>query len=343
MSVETSVLLSTPGAVAAEPPDERIAWHYGDPLAEQRRLEQGIGLVDLSDRGVVRVTGAARLGWLHDLTSQFLRDLPVGTPTELLVLDPNGRVETHANVVDDGTSTWMTVEPGAAGALAGYLLRMRFWTEVEVEDVTAAWAAAWEPVATPHERLLTTWLPHPALPLRGREVLVPRAELAAYAQGAGPLAGRWAYDALRVAAGVPRPGVDTDERTIPHEAGWLTTAVHLDKGCYRGQETVARVHNLGRPPRRLVLLHLDGSAETLPAGGAQVEADGRPVGTVGTVVQHHELGPVALALVKRSVPLDARLLVAGVAAAQEEPALLAAAPEPPGAGRAARTALRSGG
>ncbi|WP_231134850.1 CAF17-like 4Fe-4S cluster assembly/insertion protein YgfZ [Motilibacter deserti] len=337
-----SVVLSTPGAVPAEPPDAGVAWHYGDPLGEQRRLDTGVGVVDLSNRGVVRVTGPARLGWLHDLTSQHLRGLEPGRPTELLVLDPNGRVEHHANVGDDGTSTWLTVEPGRAGGLVDYLVKMRFWTEVEVEDVTADWACVWEPAAAPHQRLLTTWLPPEGLGLAGREVLVPRAELAAYVAADGFPAGRWAYDALRVAAGLPRLGVDTDERTIPHEVGWLTSAVHLDKGCYRGQETVARVHNLGRPPRRLVLLHLDGSAETLPAPGATVEAEGRAVGVVGTVVQHYELGPIALALVKRSVPADAQLLAGGVAAAQEEPALLAAAPAPPGAGRAARAALRSG-
>ncbi len=76
-------------------------------------------------------------------------------------------------------------------------------------------------------------------------------------------AGFDAYEALRVEARRPRFGVDTDHRTIPNELQWLRTAVHLDKGCYRGQETVARVHNLGRPPRRLVLLHLDGVSEVL--------------------------------------------------------------------------------
>ena len=120
-----------------------------------------------------------------------------------------------------------------------------------------------------------------------------------------------AFEALRVEALRARLGVDTDDRTIPHEAGWIGSAVHLEKGCYRGQETVARVANLGRPPRRLVLLHLDAGDEHLPVTGDPVLLDGRRVGRVGTVVQHHELGPVALALVKRSVPVDA-VLVAGV-------------------------------
>jgi folate-binding protein YgfZ len=146
--------------------------------------------------------------------------------------------------------------------------------------------------------------------------LLLRSELAAYD---GAVAGVQAFEALRVASRVPRLGLDTDHRTLPHEVGWLATAVHLDKGCYRGQETVARVHNLGRPPRRLVLLHLDGSDSELPAPGDPVQLDGRDVGRVGTAVRHHELGPVALALVKRNVPDDAALVAGGVAA-QVDPA-----------------------
>ena len=147
------------------------------------------------------------------------------------------------------------------------------------------------------------------------DLLVPRAQRSAWwdrlvAAGARP-AGALAFEAMRVESVRPRLGVDTDERTIPHEVGWIGSAVHLTKGCYRGQETVARVANLGRPPRRLVLLHLDAGDEQLPATGDPLLRDGRPVGRVGTVAQHHELGPVALALVKRSVPVDAEL-VAGV-------------------------------
>ena len=148
----------------------------------------------------------------------------------------------------------------------------------------------------------------------GRDVFVPRDELESYVEHP---AGLWAHEALRVAAGRPRLGFETDHRTIPHEVGWLATAVHLDKGCYRGQETVARVHNLGRPPRRLVQLHLDGSDSALPAHGDPVEVDGRAVGFVTTAARHYELGPIALALVKRSTAAEETLVTAGIAAAQE--------------------------
>jgi folate-binding protein YgfZ len=152
----------------------------------------------------------------------------------------------------------------------------------------------------------------------GADLLAPRATLADVAAAAGvPRAGIWAYEAMRVAARRPRLGFETDHRTLPAEAGWTAAAVHLEKGCYRGQETVARVHHLGRPPRRLVLMHLDGvSTDQLPAPGTPVTtADGRTVGFAGTAVRHHELGQIALALVKQNVPADAPLRVGEATAA----------------------------
>ena len=148
---------------------------------------------------------------------------------------------------------------------------------------------------------------------------MPRDQLPAYAEAAGPACGLWAHEALRIARGEPRFGMDTDHRTIPNEAGWIPSAVHLDKGCYRGQETVARVHTLGRPPRRLTLLHLDGSENRLPERGADLTLPdgGKVVGTVGSSARHYELGPIALALVKRNTPLDATLSADGLVAAQE--------------------------
>ncbi|SCL20595.1 hypothetical protein GA0070616_2025 [Micromonospora nigra] len=154
----------------------------------------------------------------------------------------------------------------------------------------------------------------------GVDLLVPRPALdevvGRLRGGDVPVAGLWAYEAVRVAARRARVGVDTDHRTIPAEVDLVAPAVHLDKGCYRGQETVARVHNMGRPPRRLVLLHLDGvTTDQLPEAGTPVTLDGRAVGFVGTAVHHHELGQVALAVVKRNVAADARLLVGESAAA----------------------------
>ena len=148
--------------------------------------------------------------------------------------------------------------------------------------------------------------------------LVPRDRLTAYAEAAGPPAGTWAFEALRIARGEPRFGLDTDHRTIPNEVGWIGSAVHLDKGCYRGQETVARVHTLGRPPRRLTLLHLDGTENRLPTRRRRRACSAtRPSASSGSSARHHELGPIALALVKRNVDVAAVLTADEMPATQE--------------------------
>lgn len=303
-----SPLLQSPGAVAADAPDQEVAAHYGDPSREQRSLEGGTAFVDRSNRGVVRVSGPDRLSWLHSLLSQHLDGLKPSEPTEALLLSPNGHIEHHLFLVDDGEAVWAHVEPGTAPALVEFLDRMRFMLRVEVADVSDEFMVVTGPGGPDDDR--------PAWPdVAGTTTrIVPRDEFPADLRPAGI----WAYEALRIAEHRPRFGLDTDHRTIPHEAGYVETAVHLNKGCYRGQETVARVHNLGRPPRRLVFLHLDGSVDRLPAHGDPVEIPGgRTVGFVGSAARHHELGPVALALVKRNVPVDAELLAGGVAAAQE--------------------------
>jgi folate-binding protein YgfZ len=300
-----SPLLDLPGAVAGDGIDAPVAAHYGSFFGEQRTLEAGDGFVDLSHRGVVRVTGPDRLTWLHSLTSQFLEGLPAGLPTAALILSPQGHTEHAMYGVDDGTSFTAHVEPDEAAPLVEWLDRMRFMMRVEVLDVTDDVAVTWRPAARVD-----------GAPYSGY-TFVSRTELTTYAAAAGPACGMWAFEALRIARGEARLGLDTDHRTIPNEAGWIGTAVHLDKGCYRGQETVARVHTLGRPPRRLTLLHLDGSANRLPARGSDLLSADKAVGFVGSSARHHELGPIALAMVKRNVPVEAPLVVDGLAAAQE--------------------------
>jgi tRNA-modifying protein YgfZ len=332
-AVPRSVLLGRHGAVEGEGADTGVAAHHGDPMREQRLLAEGLAVVDLSHRGVVTVTGPDRLSWLHSITTQELTGLAPRTSRESLVLSPKGHVEHALHLVDDGSTTWITVEPGTAPSLVAWLDSMRFMLRVEVADVTDEWAVLGEPIGTESlDGEPLAWVDpwpglvgdtaaygpvegHPAQGRAWRELLVPRAEVEA-AVGDRPLAGTWASEALRVAAWRPRLGSETDHRTIPHEVDWLRTAVHLHKGCYRGQETVARVHNLGRPPRRLAFLHLDGSGHVLPAAGTPVVVEGREVGRLTSVARHHEDGPVALAVVKRSVADDVEFLVDGISAAQ---------------------------
>lgn len=311
--------------------DPGVAWHYGDPLREQRMLDAGSGAVDISNRGVVTITGPDRLSWLNDLTTQSVSGLVPGASSLALILSPHGHVEHELHLIDDGTTTYAITQPGTSAALVDYLRSMQFLLRVEVADASDQWAVVWEPVLEV-DPSLPTWLmpadyagtghvdagsdrggdasgyvPHRPAALVGREVLVPRADLDT--RLGEQRAGSWALEALRAAAAVPRLGLETDHRTLPHEVGWIGPAVHLAKGCYRGQEAIARVHNLGHPPRRLVLLHLDGSGEELPAHGDAVVVDGREVGWIGTPAWHYELGPVATAVVKRSTPVDAAVIV----------------------------------
>jgi folate-binding protein YgfZ len=315
-----SPLLARAGAVPALGADAGVAGHYGDPYAEQRALARAAGLVDRSNRGIVRITGADRLSWMHSLTTQDLEHLEPGTAAQALVLSPQGHIEHHLTLVDDGTALWAHVEPGTVGPLLDFLQSMRFLLRVDPVDVTGDFAVLTlmgpaRPQAAPEAAVAAM------ADSFGMDVVVPRDRIgdtvAALERDGAAVAGLEAYEALRIAAHRPRFGLDTDHRTLPHEVGWIETAVHLNKGCYRGQETVARVHNLGHPPRRLILLHLDGSENRLPAHGDPVTAGEAAVGFAGSAARHFELGPVGLGLIKRTVPVDAALRAGGVPAAQE--------------------------
>lgn len=347
-------------------PDAGVPWHYGDPFAEQRAAARKVAVVDRSTRELIAVTGPERLSWLHLVISQHMTELADGAATEALVLDSQGRVDTHMEVAHLDETVWLDTEPGAqaSGARGGkqslleYLQSMVFWSKVELRDATAERAiltllgpdtdavltALGLPVPGSHQALGSEVIVRRGT--LGVDLLVPRDEQADWwtrvvEAGARPM-GSWGYEAFRVEAARARMDLDTDDRTIPHEVGWVHVAAHVAKGCYRGQETVSKVHNVGRPPRRMLLLHLDGSPEVLPETGDPVVQGERTVGRVGSVIRHHELGPIALALVKYSVPLDAELLVGA------EDRVVQAAIDPdavpegtPGLGREAARKLRS--
>jgi folate-binding protein YgfZ len=307
--------------------DAGVAWHYGDPFREQKALAAGTGRVDLSHRGVITVTGADRHTWLHSLTTADFRD-PF-TSLQALILSPQGHIEHDLHVIDDGSTTWIIVEPNTVSELVRYLTMMKFMLQVQVADVTPEFAVVGAPghLTSSHP----TWHSPPSLVLDSgvtdfyvperpgswqvSELIVPREDLAA--ELADELAvGTWAWEAHRIRAGVPRLHLDIDTRTIPHEVGLISAAVHLNKGCYRGQETVAKVYNLGKPPRRLVQLLLDGSTNEVPELGASITFGEKVVGALTSVVQDYELGPVGLGVIKRTVPLEAVLDVSGIAASQ---------------------------
>ena len=339
-----SVFAAVPGAVV----DDEGLQHLGSPLIEQRRLAAGAALAPLGDRAVIAVPGEDRLTWLDSLSSQALARLAPGVGTEMLILDPQGHVEHAASVVDDGETTWLIADRADAAGLYDWLRKMRFRLRVDpriADDhaVIGGTAAALESIAPaapagmplvwrdpwPHVAVgghaYAAIEPHPGAERDWAEAIVTRDEerriADAAARGDLELAGLVAVEALRVAAWRPRWSADVDERALPHELDWMRTAVHLDKGCYRGQETVAKVHNLGHPPRRLVALQLDGSGSVLPDHGAAVRLGEDAVGVVTSAALHYEEGPIALALVRRNVPVDAALTVDtadGPAAAAQE-------------------------
>ncbi len=287
-------------------PDKGAVWHFGEPVKEQRALEAGTAWADLSHLNIVAVTGEDRLKWLHDLTTQFVSDLQPGVWMPSMILDAQGHVEFQFNLVDDGSTTYLVLDPGYVEKLVEYLTKMKFMLRVDVRDASS--------------EFVVLRAPGVADAIGGPFALVPRAEVEQMKETFGGVAtqvGTWALDAERVAKGRPRIGFETDHKSIPNELGVLNTAVHMKKGCYRGQETVAKIYNLGNPPRRLVMLLLDGSDVGFPAAGTKVENDGVVVGFVGTVARHHELGTIALAIVKRNTPTDATLTIDGIPANQE--------------------------
>jgi folate-binding protein YgfZ len=359
MTSASSPFLSLPGAVDSAAADQGVPAHYGNPVAEQRTLLAG-AIVDLSHRGVISVSGADRLSWLNSLTSQSLTSLAPGQSTESLLLGVSGRVEYDMRVVDDGDTAWLLVDADELPGLLAWLLKMRFTLRVVVADRSADFATvgsigasndALDAVAASPNGVPLVWRDpwaavsagghqyaeveeHPGAEWLWRETLVSRELLGALADrvrdGDVAAAGLLASEALRIAAWRPRRATEGDEKTIPHELDWMRSAVHLSKGCYRGQETVAKVHNLGHPPRRLVFLHLDGTDNVLPVPGdrvvlpAQAGAEAGDPDVVGQVTSsgiHYELGPIALAVVRRSTPIEPDLGVLSdgivVAAGQE--------------------------
>lgn len=337
----TDPFLTRAGVVAD---DDGVIQHAGNPAIEQREIESGSAIVPRADRAVIAVSGDERKTWLDSITSQALSALQPGESTELLVLDPKGHVEHAAAVVEDGSTVWLIVDAADAAPLAKWLTMMRFRAQADIavrddlsvvgvmrggaafdhlvaaavrtSEVPVVWQDPWSDVTAGGWQYATA-PEHPGADFRWAEAIVadpaPLADL--------PLAGALAAEALRIAAWRPRWAAEVDERSIPHESDWLRTAVHLDKGCYRGQETVAKVHNLGHPPRRLAMLHLDGSDSVLPERGDAVFAGDDEAGQITSAARHHELGPIALAILSRRTPADAELVVAHddarIAASQE--------------------------
>ena len=317
----------------------QVKAHFGNPMIEQRSLSEGDSVCLMDPCGIITATGADRLTWLHSLLSQNLKNLNPGESAEALLLDPQGHIEQQIKIIDDGESSWLMVNQENTQPLLDWLTKMVFRMKVELQNRSIEfvvvgsvkprpelafssnshpliWKDQWTGVTPGGYRYSTravtySWFEHLVEVSKVDSVLVKES-----------LAGTMAADALRLAAGRPRQS-EIDEKSLPHELDLLATAVHLSKGCYRGQESVAKVHNLGHPPRRLTFLHLDGSEHSLPDVGDEIRVSGseKVVGKVTSAAQHFEMGPIALAVISRSVSEDSALGVSssgGLIAATQE-------------------------
>lgn len=288
-----------------------------NPLTEQRALAEGKALALLASRSVISISGSDRHKWLNSILSQELTKLASGDSAEALQLDPQGRIEFVLHLIEDGTKTWAIVEEATLPALMQWLDRMIFRSEVEVSahpELSVYFGIGSEFPLTWEDQWGTV-VPGGVGYAQGLERFDAREHILASAPET-EIVPEAAAEALRIAAARPRQLTEVDEKSLPHELNWLSTAVHMKKGCYRGQESVAKVHNLGHPPRRLTFLHLDGSNHLLPEEREVLLGD-KVVGRVTSVAQHYEMGPIALAVLQRSVPADAVLMVGGTSASQE--------------------------
>lgn len=348
----SSPLLSRPGAAELQGATlvdvSGVPWHYGNPLVEQRAVETGSAIIDRSHRRVIAVSGPDARAFLHNLLSQKLDDVEAGFAAGAADLDMQGHVLHHMDLVFTGETFFLDVPAAQFDSLKDFLSKMVFWSEVTVDEADlAVISVLGTPLPAPAAAVAERSIFWPGCPRQ--DILVPRADLVAAVSEleshGGSVAGLMTFTAERVKAREPELAADLDGKTIPHEVPhWIRRSddrpafVHLDKGCYRGQETVARVENLGRSPRLLVLLYLDGSAPEAPEPGADITLGGRRVGRLGTVVDDCDFGPIGLGLVKRSALNQGDLSIGPVAASVEPDSI--PQDEGPKAGRAAVNRLR---
>ena len=287
--------------------------HFGNPLSEQRELASGNAFVTRSDQCVLSVTGEDRQSWLHSLVSQDVINLKSGDSAEALLLSPQGHIEHQLKLVIKEDQVLIITPRERSAALADWLGKMRFRAKVEIAESDLGVYGHFGK---------GDWQDPFSLQSENSVSYNPQRAVFGYAEtlGTPPLdqeVGLLAYQALRIAAGRPEIS-DLDEKSLPHEFDWLSSAVHLSKGCYRGQESVAKVHNLGHPPRRLTLLHLE-SGDSLPEVGTEVYYLEKLAGKIVASALHFEMGGIALALLSRATPyLDLAIAKPGGSLASQQ-------------------------
>ena len=317
--------------------------HFGNPLAEEAALREGQAFTCLSSLQVLRLTGEDCRRWLHSLSTCDVQNMEEGESREMLLLDPQGHINHAAFLQLEAEAIYLFTDREKIAALEDFLQKMKFRMRVEISRLAGAVFGfidfSEEIAARIEQTAQVLWKdPWPQVLAGGAHYGVPpamhpaagrRRWLAFYDEKSGAAArmawanilqpaGLLAWEAVRITDWRPRALTEVCGPVFPHELDWLRTALHSSKGCYCGQEAVAKLINLGRVPRRLTYLYLEAGAE-LPSAGAKVYAGGKEVGILTSVTRSYLEGAVGLALLKRSVPVDQVLEVAeNIAAAQQE-------------------------
>ena len=316
-------------------------------VLEGRDFAAGDAATLLPPHLIFEISGPDRQVWLHSFLAQKILGMAEGESSEALMLDATGHVQLAWRVVEGAESTWIFAAPNEIYAECASGEAFETWMKANVfrkkvvisnrshdfsvfarngsrgeyRSVAGAevvWQDPWPAEVAGGVRYSKAPLAALSRGYRLTESLVP-----ATATVDLPLVATEALTALRIAAHRPLQVAEVDAKTLPHELDWLSTGVHLSKGCYRGQESVAKVHNLGHPPRRLVMLQLDGSGHFLPEVGDPVFVlgDERQRGVITSVAGHYEMGPIALAVINRVTDPAATLVVTSgnetIAATQE--------------------------
>jgi folate-binding protein YgfZ len=286
----------------------------------------GVALADRPDLATVQLDGADVLRYLHTVSSQHTADRSVGDSATGLLLSPKGKVEFAFRLAVQPGGALLDTDADAAEGLAERLRRFIFRFDVQVAEPVPGGFTLLGPEASALAGSLG--LPVPAAPGQaglGAGLVVHLTKLGVDVVGPGaaavrnllpadlPTVGAELLDALRIEAGLARWGRELTDDVIAEEAGLLGSHVHLDKGCYPGQETVARVHNLGHVQRRLAGLVCDGEVPP-PFRSDLVTEDGARAGQVRGGAVHPDLGPIALAYVRRTVAPGQRVLAGEQAA-----------------------------
>jgi tRNA-modifying protein YgfZ len=295
--------------------------------ADYRAITAAVGLMDRSERGKLALSGVEAASFLQGQVSNDVEGLETGAGCYAAFLTPKGKMLGDLRILRTEHELLLDTERIALQALFNMIRRFSLGYQVELHKRTLergllsligpdalalAGAAALGPDEHAHA---VVEVPDSGLRARairtdvGVDLLCDAADteaLRAALEEAGVVAvGEAAADCLRIERGRPRYGIDLDDTVIPQEAGLNDRAVSLTKGCYVGQETVARLYYRGKPNRQLRGLRLSGPAEP----GDELQFEGRAVGRLTSAALSPRFGPIALGFVRREAPLGATVKV----------------------------------